>query len=71
MTVADLDNRLQAIQRDVEQLIMAGKLAEDITTTLDMWETLGDIDSLLREWDADPRGTQRRLINEQMMEDDQ
>jgi len=71
MTVADLDNRLQAIQRDVEQLIMAGKLAEDIKSTIDLRETLGDIDSLLGEWDADPKGTQRRLINEQMMEDDQ
>ena len=70
MTVVDIDRKLQEIQQEIKNLAMAGKL-ENLSEVLDMWETLGDIDTLMRAWEVDSKNLQRRLINEQMMEDDQ
>ena len=70
MTVVEIDRKLQEIQQEIKNLAMAGQL-ENLSEVLDMWETLGDIEALMRAWEVDSKGLQRRLINEQMMEDDQ
>ena len=70
MTVVEIDRKLQEIQQEIKNLAMAGKL-ENLSEVLDMWETLGDIDTLMRAWEVDSKNLQRRLINERMMEDDQ
>lgn len=71
MTVVEIDRKLQEIQQEIKNLAMAGQLENLNVEVLDMWETLGDIEALMREWEVDSKGLQRRLINEQMMEDDQ
>ena len=69
MTVVEIDQKLQELQREIKNLMMAGKLDQNLSEMLDMWETLGDIDALLRAWDVDSKETQRKLIYEEMMDD--
>lgn len=69
MTVGEIDKKLQEIQQEIKNLMMAGNLDQNLSEMLDMWETLGDIDALLRAWDVDSKGLQRRLIYEEMRDD--
>jgi hypothetical protein len=69
MTVVEIDQKLQELQREIKNLMMAGKLDQNLSEMLDMWETLGDIDALLRAWDVDSKETQRKLIYEEMRDD--
>jgi hypothetical protein len=69
MTVVEIDQKLQELQREIKNLMMAGNLDQNISEMLDMWETLGDIDALLRAWDVDSKETQRKLIYEEMRDD--
>ena len=69
MTVVEIDQKLQELQREIKNLMMAGKLDQNLSEMLDMWETLGDIDALLRAWDVDSKETQRKLIYQEMMDD--
>lgn len=68
MTVVEIDKKLQEIQQEIKNLAMAGQL-ENLSEVLDMWETLGDIEALMRAWEVDSKGLQRRLIYEEMSED--
>lgn len=68
MTVVEIDKKLQEIQQEIKNLAMAGRL-ENLSEVLDMWETLGDIEALMRAWEVDSKGLQRRLIYEEMRED--
>jgi len=68
MTVVEIDRKLQEIQQEIKNLAMAGKL-ENLSEVLDMWETLGDIDTLMRAWEVDSKSLQRRLIREEMRDD--
>ena len=68
MTVVEIDQKLQEIQQEIKNLAMAGQL-ENLSEVLDMWETLGDIEALMRAWEVDSKGLQRRLIYEEMSED--
>ena len=69
MTVVEIDQKLQELQREIKNLMMAGTLDQNLSEMLDMWETLGDIDALLRAWDVDSKEVQRKLIYEEMRDD--
>ena len=67
----EIYSKLKQIHREIKEKIMDGTLENDFTGFMDMWEEIADIDMLLTNWESDGESVQRRLINEEMSEDDE
>ena len=70
MKNTEIHSKLKEIHREIKEKIMDGTLENDFTGFMDMWEELAEIDMLLTNWESDSESVQRRLINEEMNEDD-